>query len=137
VRTRPLIALVAALAALAVAVPSAVAKEDVVARVLTPISRDAASGSTVRVGWTLTFVHNGKRRPFGGGYVFARLVSPSGRRSPLVYGVGARPGRYQARVVVPRGGVARLEIGIMGTVCDVKGCRAGPKLFPIRGPVFR
>jgi hypothetical protein len=126
----------AVLAALLALAPAAGAKEGVVARVLTPIPREAAPGSTVKVAWSLTFLHDGKRRPFGAGYVFARLVGPGGKRMPLAYGVGAKPGRYSARVRVPRGGARRLEIGIMSTVCDAKGCRAGPKLFPIRGRVF-
>jgi hypothetical protein len=123
---------------LALAAPTAGAKEGVVARVLTPISRVAEPGSKVTVVCTLTHVEAGKRRPFGGGYVFVRLVGAFGTRSPLVYGVGTRRlGRYRASVRVPRGGSKRLEIGIMGTVCDAKGCRSAPKLFPIVGRVFR
>ncbi len=118
--------------------PAAGAKEGVVARVLTPISRDVKPGSRVTVAWTLTYLEAGKRRPFGAGYVFGRLVGPGGSRSPLAYGVHThRPGGYRARVKVPRGGVRRLEIGMMGTVCDGDGCRTGPKLFRIAGPVFR
>ena len=130
---------IAALIAVLLALPMpAGAKEGVVARVLTPISREAAPGSMVKVSWTLTFLEDGKRRPFGGGYVFARLVGPGGKRTPLAYGVGTRqPGRYWARVRVPRGGVGRLEIGIMGSACDAKGCRSAPKLFPLVGRVFR
>jgi hypothetical protein len=123
---------------LALWAPTAVAKDGVVARVLTPISHDAQPGSRVTIAWTLTYPEAGKRRPFGAGYVFARLVGPAGSRAPLAYGVHTRrPGGYRARVKVPRGGVKRLEIGMMGTVCDGDGCRTGPKLFPIRGRVFR
>jgi hypothetical protein len=130
---------VAAVLALVLALPApAGAKDGVVARVLTPISRDAAPGTTVRVVWTLTVVEAGKRRPFRAGYVFLRLVGPNGARTPLAYGVEAGPGgRYRARVRVPRGGVRRVEIGIMGTVCDRDGCRPAPRLFRIAGPVFR
>ena len=128
----------ALLAALLALPTPAGAKEGVVARVLTPITRDAEPGSTVQVSWTLTFLDDGKRRPFGAGYVFARLVGPGGKRSPLAYGVHARQlGRYRASVRVPRGGARRLEIGIMGTVCDGDGCRTAPKLFPLAGRVFR
>ncbi len=116
------------------------AKEGVVARVLTPISRDAEPGSPVTVIWTLTFVHEGGRRPFGGGGIFARLVGPDGSRSKRVYAATPKPGRFRATVRVPDGGVARLEIGIMGMVCDARGrpgCRPAPKHFPIVGRVFR
>jgi hypothetical protein len=131
---------VAAVLAVVLALPApAGAKGDVVARVLTPIPRDAAPGTTVSVAWTLTVVEAGKRRPFRAGYVFVRLVGLNGVRTPLAYGVEAgRPGgRYRARVRVPRGGVRRVEIGIMGTVCDGDGCRPKPRLFRIAGPVFR
>ncbi len=125
-----------ALAALLVAA-SAQAKEGVVARVLTPIDRDAAPGTRVTVGWTLTLVENGKRRPFGGGYAFVRLVGRDGSSSPRVYGVNPAPGRYRAAVRVPRGGISRVVIGIMGSRCDAAGCRPAPKRFPIVGRVFR
>jgi hypothetical protein len=135
---RSLVTLAASLAALAVAAPSAVAKEDVVARVLTPVSRDAEPGTKVRVVWTLTVLDDGVRRPFGGGYVFVRLFGPDGSRTPLAYGIStATPARYRATVRVPRGGVARLRIGIMGTACGASGCRPAPNYFRIVGRVFR
>lgn len=123
---------------LGLAAPTADAKEGVVARVLTPISRAAEPGSKVTVVWTLTYVDAGKRRPFGAGYVFVRLFGPGGVRTPLAYGLHAGPpGRYRASVRVPRGGVVRVAIGIMGTVCDGEGCRTAPKYFPIVGRAFR
>jgi hypothetical protein len=126
-------------ALLALLAPAAGAKEGVVARVLTPISREAEPGSRVSVVWTLTYLEAGKRRPFGGGYVFVRLVRPGGTRTPLAYGVEARQrGRYRARVTIPRGGVSRVEIGIMGSACRRDGsCRPSPKLFPIVGRALR
>jgi hypothetical protein len=139
--TSCLLAVLAAGAALlALLVPAAGAKEGVVARVLTPVSRDSEPGTKVTVAWTLTFVEAGKRRPFGGGYVFVRLFGPNGTRTPLAYGVEARQrGRYRARVTVPRGGVTRVAIGIMGSVCgrDRTGCRPAPKYFRIVGPALR
>jgi hypothetical protein len=131
--------LLAALLA-ALVVSSAGAKEGVVARVVTPISRDAEPGSKVRVVWTLTFLEAGERRPFGGGYVFVRLFGPNGSHSARTYAVQPEPGRFRALVKVPRGGVRRVEFGIMGMVCDAEGrpgCHPGPKLFPIVGRVFR
>lgn len=114
------------------------AKDGVVARVLTPIARDAEPGSRITVAWTLTYVEAGKRRPYGAGYVFVRLVGPGGSRTPSAYGVHlVRPGGYRARVKVPRGGVRRVEIGVMGSTCDATGCRRDPKLFRITGRVFR
>jgi hypothetical protein len=134
---RPPAAAVAVALAASLLVASASAKEGVVARVLTPIDREAAPRTRVTVGWTLTLVENGKRRPFGGGYAFVRLVGRGGSSSPRVYGTNPGPGRYRATVRVPRGGVARVIFGIMGSRCDPDGCRPAPKRFPIVGRVFR
>jgi hypothetical protein len=137
---RTLVAAAAALSALAVLVPAATAKEGVVARILTPVSRAAEPGSTANVVWTLTVVEDGKRRPFGGGYVFVRLFGPNGSRSPLAYGVHTgRPARYRATVRVPRGGVTRLAVGIMGSVCGPSrtNCRPAPRYFRIAGRALR
>lgn len=125
---------------LALAAPTAGAKEGVAARVLTPISRAAEPGSKVTVVWTLTYDDAGKRRPFGAGYVFVRLFGPGGSRTPPAYGVHAgQRGRYRASVRVPRGGVTRVAIGVMGSVCDggTPGCRPAPKFFPIVGRALR
>lgn len=130
--------LIVAVAAL-VASPAG-AKEGVVARVVTPISRDAAPGSKLTVVWTLTYLEAGERRPFGGGWKFVRLFGPDGSRSPRTYAANPAPGRFRATVKVPRGGVIRAEFGIMGTRCDARGrpgCRPAPKLFPIAGRVLR
>jgi hypothetical protein len=131
-------ALVAALLALGAA--PAGAKEGVVARVQTPISRDADPGTRITVVWMLYSVEAGERRPFGGGAIFIRLLGPGDSRSKRVYAAPIEPGRYRATVRVPRGGVRRLELGIMGMVCNVQGrlgCRPSPKLFPIVGSPFR
>jgi hypothetical protein len=117
----------------------ATAKEGVVARVLTPIPRDAQPGTKLTVVWTLSFVDKGKRHPFGGGYVFIRLFAADGSRSRRVFAEPVDLGRYRARAGVPRGGVSRIVIGLMGYVCDgdQSGCRPSPKLFPIVGDPFR
>ena len=129
----------AAVLAVVLGLPApAEAKGEVVVRVLTPISRDVTPGTKVSVVWTLTVVEAGKRRAYRAGYVFIRLVGLNGARTPLAYGVEAGPaGRYRARVRVPPGGVRRVEIGVMGTVCGGDVCRPGPRLFRIAGPVFR
>lgn len=112
------------------------AKEGVVARVLTPVSRDAVPGSRITVVWTLSFVDAGKRHPFGGSAIFVRLYGSDGSRTRRVYGAEVEPGRYRATVRVPRGGVDRIVFGIMGTACDAEGCRDAPRRFPIVGRVF-
>ena len=76
---------------------------------------DAAAGSTITVAWRLTSVEGDRRRPFGAGGVFVRLLSRSGARPAKAHARSARRGRYSARVRVPRGGIRRLQIGLDGT----------------------
>jgi len=129
-------ALVALTASVLGATPTA-AKEGVVARVLTPIPRNSDSGTKLRVVWTLSFVEDGQRRLFTAEGVFIRLFGPDGSRSRRVYAFQPTPGRYRATVTVPRGGVRKVVVGLMGTACDPAGCRPAPALFPIAGNVFR
>jgi hypothetical protein len=116
---------------------AAAAKEGVVARVLTPIARDTRPGTAITIVWTLSYVdETGTRRPFGSAAIFVRLLGPGDSRSPRVYGAEVRRGRFRATVRVPRGGVRKLEIGLMGTRCAAR-CRSAPMHFPIVGDPFR
>ncbi len=124
------VALVALAASVVGATPTA-AKEGVVARVLTPIPRNSESGTRLRVVWTLSFVEDGQRRLFTAEGVFFRLFGASGSRSSRVYAFQPAPGRYRATVTVPRGGVRKVVIGLMGTACDSAGCRPAPALLPV------
>jgi len=126
-----------ALAASVVGATPTAAKEGVVARVLTPIPRNSEPGTKLKVAWTLSFVEDGQRRLFTAEGVFIRLFGASGSQSPRVYAFQSTPGRYRATVTVPRGGVRKVVIGLMGTACDSAGCRPAPALFPIAGDVFR
>ncbi len=129
-------ALVALAASLFGATPTS-AKEGVVARVLTPIPRKSEPGTKLRVVWTLSFVEDGQRRLFTAEGVFIRFFGPDGSRSPRAYAFQPTPGRYRATVTVPREGVRKVVIGLMGTACDPAGCRAAPALFSIAGNVLR
>jgi hypothetical protein len=104
---------VAALAALAVATPAA-GKDDVRARIEGTVRCDAAAGSTISVAWRLESVERGRRRRFGAGDVFVRLLSRSGARPTKARARSTRRGRYRARVRVPRGEIRRLQIGLDG-----------------------
>jgi hypothetical protein len=117
------------------ATPSA-AKEGVQARFVTPVPREAAPGTRTVV-WTLTSVDEGQRVPFGASAVFIRLFGPDDARTPRAFGAETAPGRFRASPRVPRGGVTRVVVGLMGTRCDASGCRPSPLLFPIVGRVFR
>jgi hypothetical protein len=113
------------------------AKEGVVARVLTPIARDAAPGSKVNVVWAVTEGEGEESRPFGGSAVFIRLFGPAGSHSKRICGAEVASGRFRATLRIPRGGVRRVSIGLMGEACDAEGCRPSPILFRIAGSAFR
>jgi hypothetical protein len=122
--------------AIVAATPSA-AKEGVEARFVTPVPREASPGARVTVVWTLGSVAEGKRVPSGGSAVFVRLFGAGDARTPRAFGAELRPGRFRAQPRVPRGGVKRVVVGLMGMRCDASGCRPSPHLFRIVGPVFR
>ena len=130
------LALVAVAVSAVVAMPAS-AKGRVVAGVLTPIPRAAPPGSKITVVWTLLLVEAGPRQPVNGEGVFIRLFGPDGSRSRRVYAFQPTLGRYRATVTVPRGGVRKVVIGLMGTACDATGCRPSPALFPIAGDPIR
>jgi hypothetical protein len=117
---------------LALAAPAS-AKEGVVAKVRVPVSRDAASDTKVTIVWELTVVESGKARPFGANRVFLRLVGPGGSRSPRAYAVQLGRGWYRASARVPRGGIRRVVIGLMGW----NDYGPAPVTFPVIGRVFR
>lgn len=127
----------AAVASVVAATPTA-AKEGVVARVLTPIPRNSEPGAKLKIVWTLSYVEAGIRHPFGAGAVFIRLFGADGARSPRVYASEFKRGRYRALVDVPRGGVRRVVIGLMGRSCGwPSGCRPSPAIFEIVGQPLR
>jgi hypothetical protein len=122
--------LLIATAALVAAVPAA-GKDGVKATLKTSIPLDAPAGTRLDVAWTLGFVDEaGRRRPFDAGYIFARLVSTSGLPGETVYARGDR-GEYAATVVVPKGGIGDIQIGLVGWQSDATGTRRADALFPI------
>jgi hypothetical protein len=129
--------LVVLVAAAGLVASQASAKDGVVARVLTPIDRGAAPGTPVTVVWTLSYVEDGRRHAFGGGDVFIRLFGAGDSRSRRVSAAPVRNGRYRATVRVPRGGIRRVVIGLMGTMCGPSGCRPSPMHFRIVGDPFQ
>jgi hypothetical protein len=141
-KRRLLLLLVAVAGAAALTAGQAGAKEGVYARVATPIDREAAAGTRVTVVWTLYYVEEGKRHPFSAEDVFIRFFGAGDSRSRRVNAAAVREGRYRARVTVPRGGVRRIVIGLMGESCapDIymnQSCRPSPMFFRIVGDPFR
>jgi hypothetical protein len=109
------------------------AKEGVKATLTTSIPLDAPAGTQLKVSWRLFSIETGQREPFGANGVFVRLRSASGADAEEGFApVGAYPtGEYEATVVVPEGGIADIEVGLMGWRSDATGTRRADALFPI------
>ena len=125
--------LAAAAAALLAAVP-AVAKQGVRATLNGTVPLDASPGTHVRVAWTLTYVdEHGRKRPFGAGAVYVRLLSSTGAGAQTAYAApGAHEeGRYTASVVVPEGGIRDIQIALHGFTSGANGTRNADVRFPI------
>ena len=131
--TRLLVLAFAGIVLLLAAAAAAAAKDGVVAKVERPIARDAEPGARVTAVWRLTSVERGKARRFSAEGVFMRLFGRDGSRSVRVYATQLEPGRYRATARVPRGGVHRVVIGLMGW--NDRG--PAPVTFPVIGRVFR
>lgn len=111
-------------------------KEGARARLLTPLALDAAPGATVRVAWSVDVPDgSGGRRPFGASDMFVRLLSRTGGPSTVGFAASAG-GRNRATVVVPRGGIGGVRVGLRGTRCDAAGCRNGDLVFPLVNDPF-
>lgn len=130
---RFVLGLLAAAAALVAAVPAS-AKEGVKATLTSGIPLDARAGNRLKVAWTLSSVdEHGRRHAFGANGVYVRLLSASGARAETgVAPSGAyTTGRYAATVVVPKGGIADVQIGLQGWTSGATGTRRADLLFPI------
>jgi hypothetical protein len=138
-RTRRLTVVVAVLAAacwsLLAAGPVALGKENVTARLLTPLRLETSSGEQLTVVWALGGAdEHGRRQPFNAIGVFVRLRSATGGRPTIGFATpDAHPqGRYEAQVAVPKGGIGGVQIGLRGT----SDGRASDVLFPLENDPF-
>jgi hypothetical protein len=138
-RTRRLILVLAVLAvacwSLLAAALMAFGKENVTARLLTPLRVDAAAGEKITVVWALGGAdEHGQRQPFNAIGVFVRLLSASGGRPTVGFATpDAHPqGRYDARVAVPKGGIGGIQIGLG----DAGDAGVGETLFPLENDPF-
>ena len=129
---KPLPALLGlALTALVLAAPAA-AKEGVKATLTKPVPLHAPAGSRLTITWTLTYRDDhGRRRFFGAGEVFVRLLSGTGARSTVAFVNG--DGHYRARVRVPSGGIGGIRIGLRG----YNDYGVADMYFPITNNPFR
>lgn len=130
-RPRPSSAVLLALVAAAVLATPALAKEDVEARLVTPVPLSAPPGEEITVAWMLVSVKDeGKRQSFGASGVYVRLLSAA-HRKPTIGLAAGDDGRYQATVVVPEGGIGGIQIGLQGWVSDPAGTHRSDAFFPI------
>lgn len=124
---------VVATAAVAGVLPAA-AKEGVKATLLTHIPQNAQPGSRLEVAWRLFSTGDkGRPEPFNAMAVFVRLDSATGAVSREAFARGdAHPtGAYAATVVVPKGGIGDIEIGLMGWSDGPNGSHRSDAMFPI------
>src|SRR5207237_536630 len=110
---RFMLGLVASAAAALVAALPAAGKNGVEATLRTAIPLDAPAGTQLELAWTLSYVDHGQRKPFGGGGIFVRLASASGKTAETGFARGDN-GNYAAAVQVPKGGIGGVAIGIRG-----------------------
>ena len=113
-----------------VAALPATAKEGVEATITSGVPLDPAVGTRLRVRWTLAYVEDDERRPFGASGLFVRLRSASGAPARTAQAGGDR-GSYWADVVVPQGGIGDIEFGLVGSQTDARGTRRADAIFPI------
>ena len=114
------------LVAATLAAPAALAKEGVVARLQNPATLRSPAGTRVALIWTL---RAGKQQ-FGASGVYVRLRGRSGAVS-TAFAATLGPGRYRARVVIPRGGVGSIAIGLEGWSSSPTGTHRADVSFPI------
>lgn len=63
--------------------------------------------------------------------MFVRLIGPHGASHTAMARQDSPP--YSARVEIPAGGVARIELGLQGWASTSTGTHYAPELFPVRG----
>jgi hypothetical protein len=129
-RSRFLAAVLPAALTTAVLAAPAVAKEGAEATLVTPVPLDAAPGEEITLAWTLTVVdEEGKRQPFNATGVYVELFSAGGGKSTIgSTSAEAHPtGEYETIVVVPKGGIGGIQIGLMGWANG----EPSPLIFPI------
>ena len=91
-----------------------------------------APGSMLEVGATL-WDTLGNEIPRMGATLFLRAVPPGGGTPTQAVAISDWRGHYRGRVAVPEGGLARVELGVTGTVCENDVCRQDDWVFPVGG----
>lgn len=106
----------------------AAAKEGVKATLKTPVPLDAKAGERIDLAWTLA--GDDGSGPFGASGIYVRLTAPEGAPAVTEYAGGDR-GDYFASILVPKGGIGDIQIGLEGWRTDARGTRRADLTFPI------
>jgi len=115
-----------------VAVLPAAAKEGVRATLLSRVPAHPRAGTRLEVSWRLFSIGPHHRRvPFTAGAIVLRLRSATGSTSNESFASSAGPGIFRASVVVPKGGLGRIQIGMRGWTSGPDGTHRSDMLFPI------
>jgi hypothetical protein len=122
-----------AISAFALLTSPATAKEGVVAKLEGKVRLGAAAGKTIRVTWRLV---DADGHAFGAGGIYLRVArcGGGGRR------VDARDlggGRFTARVVVPKGRIRKLRVGLEGWRITPGKTERADRFFEFDPPLVR
>lgn len=135
-RTRllPIAAAAALIGLLATSAAPLLAKDGMEAWLTTPVRLDTPPGTTLTVAWRIvTEDEDGGRVPVTGMPVFLRFV-PTGGGEPVEVMGDEQPidsGRWTGTLVVPAGGIARVEVGMHNEVCENGSCTKSDMLFDL------
>jgi hypothetical protein len=118
---------------LAVGATPVLAKEGMEAQLTTPVRLDTPPGTTLTVAWTILVEGEDGRVPVTGMPVFLRFVPPGGGKAVEAMGDErpANSGRFMATLVVPAGGIARVEVGMHNEMCENGSCTRSDMLFDL------
>ena len=107
------------------------AKDGVVATIHTRISSTAIAGSNIDIGLSLHVEDTGE--PFTACGIFVRLISSTGHSNESFADcVTGDDGLLHTAATIPEGGVARIEVGIAGTMTFPDGrSKRSDLLFPL------
>jgi hypothetical protein len=106
-------------------VAGAAAKDGVVAHLENPGALRGAPGTKVTLVWKL---RDADRHPFGASGIYVRL---HGLSTTSATATQIAPGRFRARVVIPRGGARSVAIALIGWSSGPQGTKRGDWRFPI------
>jgi hypothetical protein len=114
-----------------------VARNWVNATLTSTVPLDSRPGTRLRISWRLwSLDQHGRKMPFDGGGIFARLVNRGGTKATTATAYG-HSGQYSAVVRVPEGGIGKIQVGIRGWSDGPTGKHPAPVLFPLTNDPLR